>query len=497
MIKWLLNRFFSPVQQPTGDKHSPIGFFSTDTAVREAKLKDYPTILKQTFRQEVNLEPLADAIGQDSMANLGESVKLRFGNNIQGLPDVQLSWYAAQGFIGYQACAMLAQQAMIDKVCTIPGEDAIRNGYAVTLDGGIEADAAFIEAYRLADERHHIQRELEEFVRMSRVFGVRHALFKVQSSDPNYYEYPFNPDAVTRGSYEGVVQIDPIWITPELDSAAVADPASKHFYEPTYWRINGKRYHRSHFVIIRNSELPTVLRPSYVYGGISLPQKIYERVYAAERCANEAPQLLLTKRSTVIHVDMEKVVANPAKFEEKITEWIYFRDNYGIKAVGKEEVIEQFDTALVDLDATIMTQYQLVAAIAQVPATKLLGTTPKGFNATGEYDEASYHEFLRSIQAHKCTPFLQRHHLLVMRSEVAPKLGMTPVGTGVRWAPLDTPTAKELAETNLIKSQTGQALVNSGAIDGMDERQRITADPDSGYTGLPEVDDETPPPVIN
>ena len=30
-----------------------------------------------------------------------------------------------------------------------------------------------------------------------------------------------------------------------------------------------------------------------------------------------------------------------------------------------------------------MTQYQLAASVANVPATKLLGTQPKGFNATG------------------------------------------------------------------------------------------------------------------
>ena len=60
-----------------------------------------------------------------------------------------------------------------------------------------------------------------------------------------------------------------------------------------------------------------------------------------------------------------------------------------------------------------MSQYQLVAAAANVPATKLLGTTPKGFNATGEYEEASYHEELESIQANDLSRLLARHHLCV------------------------------------------------------------------------------------
>ena len=45
-------------------------------------------------------------------------------------------------------------------------------------------------------------------------------------------------------------------------------------------------------------------------------------------------------------------------------------------------------------------------------------------------------------------------------------------------------TGKELAELNRLKAETGKILVESGAIDGLDERERIIADPESGYAGL-------------
>nr|WP_231642992.1 anti-CBASS Acb1 family protein [Ralstonia syzygii] len=140
-----------------------------------------------------------------------------------------------------------------------------------------------------------------------------------------------------------------------------------------------------------------------------------------------------------------------------------------------------------------MTQYQLVAAAANVPATKLLGTSPKGFNATGEFEESSYHEELESIQAHDLTPLLDRHHLLVIRSEIAPKFGVEPFATTVAWNPLDSMTAKERAEVNKMEAETGAILVQSGAIDGIDERRRITQDPASGYTGIEEALPADPP----
>ena len=138
-------------------------------------------------------------------------------------------------------------------------------------------------------------------------------------------------------------------------------------------------------------------------------------MYAAERTANEAPLLALNKRTTTIHVDTDKALLNEKSFLEKILLWIKYRDNHAVKILGKEETMEQFDTSLTDFDSVIMNQYQLVAAIAKTPATKLLGTSPKGFNSTGEFESISYHEELESIEEHTMDPTLDRHYAISMR----------------------------------------------------------------------------------
>ena len=185
----------------------------------------------------------------------------------------------------------------------------------------------------------------------------------------------------------------------------------------------------------------------------------------------------MTKRMDIYHMDLAKALANQGSFEAQIAWWRSNMDNYGVKVIGQDETMERFDTSLTDLDVVIMTQYQLVAAAANMPATKLLGTTPKGFNATGEYEEASYHEELETIQS-LITPLLDRHYILSAKS-----LGLDATITP-RWNELDALTAKEQAEINKLKAEAGSVLVQSGAIDGMDERDRISADPSSGYSGL-------------
>jgi hypothetical protein len=213
-----------------------------------------------------------------------------------------------------------------------------------------------------------------------------------------------------------------------------------------------------------------------------------ERVYGAERTANEAPQLVQTKRTTVWLTNLEALAAAGDEGLEKMNQFVNFRDNYAVKIGGlNADEFQQFDTSLGDLDNVIMTQYQIVAAQAEMPATQLLGTVPKGFNSTGEYEEASYHESLESIQAHDLTPLVERHLLLVSRSEV-PEL--KEVELTVEWRPLDTPTAAEQAAMNLTKAQTGAALIQSGAISPENEQERLKRDPASGYAAL----ELTPPP---
>lgn len=387
------------------------------------------------------------------------------------------NWYASQSFIGYQMCALLSQNWLINKACSVPARDATRNGYDIIATDGTEIPDETIKVLQKYDKKYRLRWNCEQFVRMGRVFGIRLALFDIESDDPEFYEKPFNLDGVKQGSYKGIIQVDPYWCVPLMVGEELSNPASRHFYEPTYWQINGKKYHRSHLIIFRNSEVPDLIKPMYLYGGLPVPQLIMERVYGAERTASESLSLVMSKRTTVWLTNMAQFMADADHNSEKLKTWINYRDNHGVKVGDKEgDQFQQFDTALGDLDDVIMTNYQLVAAASNVPATKLLGTTPKGFNSTGEGEAKNYHEELESIQEHDLTELVERHHQLVMKST-----GVPFIETSINWRPVDSPTAQEIAERNKLKADTYSVLAMAGAIDGKDVRFRLATDPDSGF----------------
>ena len=418
--------------------------------------------------------------------------------------DALMGWFASQTFIGYAMAAMLSQHWLIDKACSMPARDAVRHGFLIDFKGLDESTAEDDDAVNAlkddvadADRRWNLKHHMQDFVRMGRVFGIRLALFRVdlgsEAENDAYYENPFNPDSVKPGTYRGIRQIDQYWVSPVLDTAGAGDPTSDEFYTPTWWMVGGRRIHRTHFCIFRATEVPDNLKPYYLFGGVPVPQRIMERVYAAERTANEAPMLALAKRLYVWKTSLEEAMARPDEFIEHLAKVSALQNNFGIKVVDLEDEVSAFDTSLADLDAVIMNQFQLVAAGANVPATKLLGTTPKGFQSTGEFESKSYHEELETIQENDLTPFVDRHHLMVGLSE-----GWTfqVVHT---WAPVDSPTAKDYAEINKLNAETDAALVNAGILDPEDSRARLRADPNSNHVGIPPEAHvvETPkPPVV-
>lgn len=197
------------------------------------------------------------------------------GEQVYGVPESQASWYASQMFIGNNMCAVIAKHWLVDKACNMPARDAIRQGYDIDCDN--DDDRAISKKLRKRDKKYRITHQLKELVHFGRVYGGRLALFVVETSNPKeWYENPFNIDGVTKGMYKGIKQIDPQWVTPDLTDANVQDPASMDLYEPTYYVIGRRKYHKSHFIKFVLFPVPNILKPLYNYFGVSIPERIYE-----------------------------------------------------------------------------------------------------------------------------------------------------------------------------------------------------------------------------
>lgn len=301
-----------------------------------------------------------------------------------------------------------------------------------------------------------------------------------------YYAAPLNIDAVTE--YAGASIVDASDAIGEIISDSLNDPAALRYMKPEFYRIGNRRYHHSHVVECVPYPVSNRLKPTYGYWGQSVAERVFSRVYAAERTADEAPLLAMTKRIRALGVDLASVIndggldnliANVQGLQE-------MADNLGVFVYDTASGggLSQIDTSLGDLESTIMTQYQLVASIAEVPATKLLGTAPIGFNATGESEAEDYRQLLESIQTTLMEPALEMHYKILLAamhldSDIA-----------ITWAPLDSPTAQEFASIDAQNAAAVSSLVAQTIITPSTAAAILGQSKDSIFYGILEKSEE-------
>ena len=352
-----------------------------------------------------------------------------------------------------------------------------------------EAQETLNKLFDIEQQKYNLNDKLLKWGYYYNVFGTAFMLPIIDGIDDKAREKPYNPDGIKKGSFKGISVIEPYWMIPEFDLDTMTDPTNINFFEPEYYRTaKGKRIHKSHLIIGRRKFVSDILKPSYYYGGISLAQEIYERVYASEKCANEAPLLLLTKRLNVYKVKLKDFFLNPAKYKKMAEAITTMRDNQGILFTDREDEVEQIDTTLSDLDQVIMEQYKLVSAIARIPVDKLFETNPTGgLSASGDYNIKNYNQDLNTLQNDLFRPAIDRINEIVMRSEFESKDRV-----GIIFNPTDNPTEKEIAELNEKKAQTMAVYLQNGLITPEEARQKLVNDKMSGYSFLKGVELEEP-----
>ena len=397
--------------------------------------------------------------------------------------DIIFTFFATQGFIGFQACAILCQNWLINKACCQPPKDAIRPPYDlsyITTDDNKEIDNDFIaEIIDISNDpkKFNIKKVCKTFAEKKRQFGQVLAYPIIEGAN---YEEPFNIDGLQPNSYKGMTIIDPIWYEGVLDSESISDPTSLRYFKPTYFLLpDGKKIHYSWCIFGTNGEISDVLKPTYRWGGYPIPQLIYERVYSAEKTANEAHMLAMSKRLLIADINVKAYLSNPTETAKELEAFTQMRDNFGVAIKRPGDSITQIDTSLADFDAVIMTQYQLVAAAANMPATKLLETQPKGFNSSGDYEDKQYKLTLVEIQNNDFIPLLDFHFALLCKSKYGINRDFT-----ITFKEIDTPTELERAQINSTKAQTDSTYISSGVLSPDEIRSNLIKDPNSGYNDI-------------
>ena len=388
-----------------------------------------------------------------------------------------------QTFIGWDACAILAQNVWINRAITQPVEDGLAPGFYLTNSDLDENDALseteLRELAKRANRKYNLMVALKKAAIKTRMFGWAFVIPIFKKGREPDMTVPYNREAIAKGSFEGFQVIEPRWIRPRWGLSDSLNPTSMAFFEPQEYVLpSGGKIHASWLRKLIHVEVGDIMKMVYFGGGISIPQMIYERVYAAERVADEAPLIASTKRTIVADANLNNYLANPNEVEDRLAALSYLRDNFGVFVKENGTEVKQIDTSLAGFDEIINSQYYLIAAIAKIPVSKFLKTPIKGMNATGAAEQADYNQLLRVDQEEKYCPLIDWFMEMLTTSDGKYH------SLSSSFYDLDIPTARTQSDINVALYNGVNQLVVSNVISREEARERIRTAPDSGFAWL-------------
>lgn len=132
-----------------------------------------------------------------------------------------------------------------------------------------------------------------------------------------------------------------------------------------------------------------------------------------------------------------------------------------IMPIDSEEDFQYVERSFAGVgDLLDKSMYRLSAACG-IPATVLFGRSPAGMNATGESDLTNWYDVVESNQRQKYGSNYDKLVKICAHAVGAPD----PLSWYVEWAPLWTPSEKDLAETRRIYSEIDSAYIAAGVLD--------------------------------
>lgn len=356
---------------------------------------------------------------------------------------------------------------MVRKAIDIPPFDCTRQWR------NWQADDAAIEKLEEAEKQWQVQRKLQVALTRARLYGgVAIVIGVFDGGNENAMDKPLEWDRVRAGDLKFLHVVSKEQLS---TGERITDLLSPWFGEPAY-------YERSNFDI-RTSSLPSgiiKIHPSRVIRlngldqpddeatqtpwGDSVVQLIDDAIRNSGLVNSSIANMVSEAKVDVISVpDLTELMSTTEGTEALINRFSNSNSAKGVLnalLMDKDETLTTRQLSFTDLPDILQMFMLLVCGAVDIPATRFLGQSPIGMNATGESDIRNYYDRLKSDQSTRTTPAIRPLDEVIIRTT----LGSRDKSIYYEWAPLWQMTEAEKAAIGKLKAEVVQIDVNTSLV---------------------------------
>lgn len=287
---------------------------------------------------------------------------------------------------------------------------------------------------------------------------------------------------VKKGKLRRLKTIEAVWTYPTTYNAV--NPLRDDWYKPMVWYVMGKEIHATRLLTFIGHPVPDLLKPAYSFGGLSLSQlaKPYVDIWLTTR--ESVGKLIHSFSVMVLKTDLETILQDAGSIGgllERVNAFNLLRDNQGTFVINNgSEDFANVSASLAGLHELQAQSQEHMMSVVRIPAVKFTGISPSGLNASSEGEIRAFYDTIHATQEAFFRPNLTKiFHFAQLNI-----WGKVDEDLTFDFVPLWSLTEKEQAELRHLDAQTGQILVDTGAVSQAEERARVASDPDSPYDGL-------------
>lgn len=397
--------------------------------------------------------------------------------------------YLGEGlhFLGYPLLAEMAQRAEYRRLVSTMAQEMTRRFIRLTSSGDDDKSDR-ITKMDAAIKRFKVRDVFREAAELDGFFGIGHIYLDTDDgANPNELKMPLLAKSakIKKGGLKRIRTIEPLWCYPGAYNAN--NPLDPDFYNPQTWWVMSKEIHRSRLLTLVSREVPDILKPAFMFGGLSLTQLAKPTVDNWLSTRKSVNDLINSFTVWILSTDLSATLTGGGG-EEMISRaelFNLYRDNSGMMMINKDtEEFANVNANLGGLDKLQAQAQEHMAAIDGMPLIKLLGYTPSGLNSTGEGEMDAWRDRVKANQEHLFNDALKQTLDIIQLSE----FGDIDEEIGFEWEPLEDPNEAEQAVIRKTDIDADVELVAAGIVAPEEVRKRLAKDEASLYHGI-DVDD--------
>lgn len=355
---------------------------------------------------------------------------------------------------------------LVGQAVDIVAEDMTRAGIEITTSLPPDDKAAINSGL----ERLCIWQAINDTIKWSRLYGGCIAVVMI---DGQNVSTPLKPETISKGQFKGLMVLDRWLVTPSLDDL-ITDLGPDYGY-PKYYTVvadapglRAQKIHHSRCIRLDGVTLPYWQRMAENGWGMSVVERLYDRLVAFDSTTQGAAQLVYRAHLRTYSVDgLRDIIGAGGPAYEGLLKQIemirLFQSIEGMTLMDMKDKFEAHSYSFSGLSDVLLQFGQQLSGALQIPLVRLFGQSPAGLNATGDSDIRTYYDMIQSQQESRLRRGLGMVLDLLCRSELGSE---PPKGSNFTFTPLWQMTPVEKATVGAAITAAVTQAVDSGLVSG-------------------------------